>query len=254
MANSRLIDKIKALLALSASPNEHEATAAAAKAQELMATHSLSMSEVDVSESEDETTVHEQFEFAKSSVRWKLMLATGIAKANNVDCFAGYDLKDRSNRKKCIHFVGRSGLVAGCMALYTYLAETVERECKREMALAKDDYCNRDVSWRSWGDSFRKGMSRRISQRLAERKQEMEATDSLHEPIGSALVRQKMSLTLARENEAFVRSLGVRTVSCSSTIGSRSGMAAGRAAGDRAALGGQLNGASPARRRVITGR
>ena len=40
-------EKIKKLLALSKSPNEHEAQSALAKAQQLMAEHKISMAEVE---------------------------------------------------------------------------------------------------------------------------------------------------------------------------------------------------------------
>ena len=254
MDKDKLIKKIQALLALSDSPNENEATSAAAKAQELMNTYSLSMAEVSVEDDNDDGVIHQQFGPSKSNVFWKLMLATGIAKANNVKCFSG---KDRNNgtRMKYIHFVGRAGLVTGCIALYNYLSETIDRECKRQMTIAKRDPYNEGTSWRSWADSFRKGMADRITERLKEKKEAMETTDSLHEPIGSAIVRQKTSSMLAKENQAFMDGMGLRTQKVGTSSRSADGSNAGRRAGDRAALGGQLKGgAAPARRRVITGR
>lgn len=46
-------EKIKKLLALSKSPNEHEAQSALAKAQQLMAEHKISMAEVEDKEKKE---------------------------------------------------------------------------------------------------------------------------------------------------------------------------------------------------------
>lgn len=73
-------EKIKKLLALSKSPNEHEAQSALAKAQQLMAEHKISMAEV---EDKERRKAHEHLTGVTYSARrdpWVLRLSKVISK------------------------------------------------------------------------------------------------------------------------------------------------------------------------------
>lgn len=58
--NEKIIDKIKKLLSLATSDNEHEARMAAEKANEILLRHNISMSQVEASEEDFENTILEE--------------------------------------------------------------------------------------------------------------------------------------------------------------------------------------------------
>lgn len=86
MTQEKIINKIKNLLDLSTSPNEHEAKAAALKAQELMAKYDIdSQSVVDTTSYMDEICHIFCDDDGKHSMKkWKVLLAPVIA--NNFRC------------------------------------------------------------------------------------------------------------------------------------------------------------------------
>ena len=241
MEKTKLIDKIQKLIGLSKSPNENEAASAAEKIQELLTEHNLSMSEVKTQAMQNEAEpIKEEFGLDSKTIPiWKALLMQGICEANYVSC-----MRSRYGSKQVFTLIGREGSIIACRHLYAYLEECVERECRQNMAIEKDKPENYDVRWRSWADSFRKGMAGRIYTRLKEKRKSLETEDSLHEPIGSALVRQKIGLVQTNANSAFMRNAGIRTKSTSSYYSNSSGHGAGKEAGNRTALGGQIGGSS----------
>lgn len=70
MHKKDIIEKIKKLLALANSSNEHEAKVASARAQALLTKYNLTMSEVDKKESEYQKSLHET-DRQRVSVEWK---------------------------------------------------------------------------------------------------------------------------------------------------------------------------------------
>ena len=86
MTNEKIIAKIKNLLDLSTSPNEHEAKAAALKAQELMAKYDIdSQAVVDTTSYMDEIGhIFVEDDGKHSMKKWKVLLAPVIA--NNFRC------------------------------------------------------------------------------------------------------------------------------------------------------------------------
>ena len=78
--DSKLIDKIKKLIALSDSPNEHEAQSAMLKAQLLMAKHNVDMADVQGSNLLEEAVIFgEMMDTVYTDSYWKLNLANVIA-------------------------------------------------------------------------------------------------------------------------------------------------------------------------------
>lgn len=81
-APEHVIDKVRRLLRLAESANEHEAAAAAARAQELMTRHRIELAALDVAGDEEvelnETPVDE---FGRM-VWWRHILASAVAEAN----------------------------------------------------------------------------------------------------------------------------------------------------------------------------
>lgn len=83
-ANKAILQKIKKLLALAQSPNEHEAALALSKAQELMEAHSISESSIltiDIEEAETAATVR------RSPAHWEMSLVALIRRAFGCQSF-----------------------------------------------------------------------------------------------------------------------------------------------------------------------
>ena len=82
MTRERVIEKVRKLLALSSSSNEHEAALAAAHVQRLLAEHNLEMSEL---EAQEEGAGEVELEVARTVPKWLSSLFATVA--NGFDCF-----------------------------------------------------------------------------------------------------------------------------------------------------------------------
>lgn len=119
--------KIKKLLALSTSPNEHEAKTAMLKAQELMVRHKLSMKDVETEEQQQQVTMGVS-NHTYTQAKWKPALANVIA--NNFRCHSiGRQSSGRQPTRIC--FVGLEDDVDIAMAVYTYAMKFVTSETGR---------------------------------------------------------------------------------------------------------------------------
>lgn len=108
MTRERIIEKVRKLLALSNSSNEHEAALAAAHAQRLLAEHNLCMSELDVKE---EGAGEVELEVARTVPKWLSSLFATVA--NGFDCFPVVTTTATASRLRFIG-VGEDPLVASC--------------------------------------------------------------------------------------------------------------------------------------------
>jgi hypothetical protein len=88
---SKIIERIRKLLALTESANEHEAALAAAKASELLATYELDMATVEGHLRADAPTVQETdgLHFSGTRTRWQVDLADGLASHNGCKAIFG---------------------------------------------------------------------------------------------------------------------------------------------------------------------
>lgn len=108
MTRERVIEKVRKLLALSSSNNQHEAALAAAHAQRLLAEHNLSMSELEVQE---EGAGEVAIEVAKTVPKWLSSLFATVA--NGFDCFPIVTTSESCSRLRFIG-VGEDPAVACC--------------------------------------------------------------------------------------------------------------------------------------------
>lgn len=108
MTRERVIEKVRKLLALSSSSNQHEAALAAAHAQRLLAEHNLSMSELELQE---EGAGEVAIEVAKTVPKWLASLFATVA--NGFDCFPIVTTSDSCSRLRFIG-VGEDPAVACC--------------------------------------------------------------------------------------------------------------------------------------------
>jgi hypothetical protein len=152
---SKIVDKIKRLFKLSASPNENEAMQAASKAQELLLQYNLSMSDVYKEGFFDKITEHE-VEVFKNIPVWKRALMLGVSNSNMcAPIIRSKKVDDRILRR--VVFVGRPENTVVAELLYDYLKNEVERLSK----LTKDTSL-------AYQTSFKLGCAQRVCQRLIE--------------------------------------------------------------------------------------
>jgi hypothetical protein len=130
----RLIDKIRKLVALSASANEHEAALAAEKAQALCAAYNLTMADLG---SADTDRVSEMFvtdmDIKTDSVPWRRRIAHAVAQMYFCTYFVQFRkeaTRKRQNgyiRYDCHTFVGAEHNITVAKLMFIYLAATTER-------------------------------------------------------------------------------------------------------------------------------
>lgn len=152
---SKIVDKIKRLFRLSASPNENEAVQAATKAQQLLLQHNLSMS--DIYKEDGGETVEYEVEIFLNIPMWKRSLTFGVATSNLCVPIVKKEKDGDGRFRKRVLFVGRQENVVVAGLLYVYLKNEVDRLSK----LTKDT----SLTYRT---SFKLGCAKRVSQRLAE--------------------------------------------------------------------------------------
>jgi hypothetical protein len=219
----KVVDRLRKLLALTRSSNQHEAAAAAARAAELMAEHQVHTAMLEQAERApvDEQCIDEN----GRAVNWKGILASGIAYSFGCAMFWRSDY-DTGHRRSRIMIVGRPDDVAAVRYTYAYLCNELDR-------LA-------DVEWREntlfthgarrFKNAFRVGAARTIAGRLHETRDQTLA--KRHLQADPATERALISIARDRaELDAFLARLNLRTRSApvvSSGFGLQAGIAAGR--------------------------
>lgn len=127
-------DKIKKLLALSKSPNEHEAQSALAKAQQLMVEHKISMAEV---EDKEQRKAHEHLAGVTYSARrdhWILRLSQVISKNY---CCESFSYREQGKQTYKLYFCGLNEDVEICMIAFKYAMDCIQSEIKQRKSKGK---------------------------------------------------------------------------------------------------------------------
>lgn len=121
-------EKIRKLLALAESPNEHEAKAALLKARELMAEHKLTEREIKDVESKSVEKVLTDITFSKRKNPWILNLSNIIGE--NYCCKS---FRNQVYRKQTctIGFIGFKEDTEICMLVFRYAVDCILSELKR---------------------------------------------------------------------------------------------------------------------------
>jgi hypothetical protein len=251
-SSQKIISKIQALLALGQSPNENEAMAAMQKAQELLALHDLALSDVEgrADEPSEDVTREEIANGLKSAPAWQGWILSGLAKVNHCEAFVS---------SGTFHLIGKPHRIAIVKSLFSYLIDTVEREQKKAMAIAKRDpnaepnmYGTVAYSWRKWSTDFKQGMASRINKRLSEQAEQAKVYGSGQV---SALAVQNQAGLARREIDDWKRENGLRLSRSSGTrTRNSSGYASGQAAGNRAGLNAQMGAGATGSRMALPGR
>lgn len=161
----KVIERIRKLLALSTSANEHEAALAAERAQALLAQYNLSRSDVDRSEEQEFVMDYDE---VTDSRPWRRGLATMVAQL--YFCTYMFDWrKEPTTSRRCgyfrydVHiFIGARHNMEVAKLMFKYLYETVERLA----ASGAKDIPLKERS--SYETSFRTTCSARLCWRIRE--------------------------------------------------------------------------------------
>ena len=130
-------EKIRKLLALSESDNEHEAKAALLKAKMLMAQHKISEKELDELQSKKVKQINTQYTCSKRKEAWMVGLSGTIAE--NFCCKA---IRTRQRRKQTnfISFIGLEEDVDMCVEIFKYAVSCIRSGIER----IKENAANKD--------------------------------------------------------------------------------------------------------------
>lgn len=267
MSNSPIIDRIRKLLELAKSSNEHEAAAAAARAADLMRKHEIDQAVLAATQPGDATpeeiiTDGIGKEQGKST-SWRVLIGQGVSAAT------GCRQWSEGGRMKAM---GTRSAVGTWNYLCQYLAREVDRLADEawdgptgHLARAAAGY---NMSTRSWKNAFRVGAASTIRLRLIEQAKSNAASRRTDVATAAAAVidpttglppSATQALAIIDRNAGrveekyreFAKAAGIRTVSMG-RVSSAGGYAAGREAGATVNLSGGGRGL-PAPAKVIRG-
>lgn len=158
-------EKIKKLLALAQSPNEHEAKAALLKARELMAEHKLS--ELDVQKQAVKDIIVEGIQASTRYNPWLVNLS-GIIGQNY--CCKAYRQRNFGKQLNMIGFVGLEDDVEICVQVFRYAVDCVMsklKEIKKENDVYSAKY--RKQLCDSYGYGFLLGVAKAFEKQQEEK-------------------------------------------------------------------------------------
>ncbi len=177
MDTTKIHDRIKRLLSLASSSNEHEAASAAAEAQRLMLQHGIETAQLNVA---DAPKAADSLTYNTGNMNlWIAVLANHVAKATFCMVFRPMGAGAGKSTQQ-ITICGFPQDVAACSLLLTWLANEVNRFCEQQWAQIKSS----GISANAWKKSFRLGAVQVIGERLfqdrSEAKKQQNSTALVH--------------------------------------------------------------------------
>lgn len=183
MTRERVIEKVRKLLALSNSCNEHEAALAAAHAQRLLAEHNLAMSELEVRE---EGAGEAELQVARTVPKWLSSLFATVA--NGFDCFPIVTTTTTISRLRFIG-VGEDPAVASCTL--QFLMRELRRLATAYVRANETDHGRLSPTERQRiRNSYLLGGVQGVRQALAAQKAQTPTTSTALVPVKTALIQQ----------------------------------------------------------------
>jgi hypothetical protein len=181
---SPIIEKIKKLLALANSSNEHEAALAAGHAQRLLSEHNLAMADINASHRPDKADTVETA-VSKTLPKWLRQLSAGVSTA--FDC---QTVHHPATGK--MTFIGVGADVQIAAYTFTYLDRIVRKICGTYMKQhVGNTIANRHRELMR--QSYYLGAVSTITARLREQKIQSPVTTGALVPVKEGLIRQAMN-------------------------------------------------------------
>ncbi len=183
MEPNPIIEKIKKLLALANSSNEHEAALAASHAQRLLSEHNLAMADIEAAHRPDKADKVEA-NVSKTLPKWLRILSAGVSTA--FDCQAVH----YPSSGKMV-FIGVGADVQIAAYTFAYLDRTTRKLCANYMKRQVGETVpNRHRELMR--QSYYLGAITTINQRLREQKQQTPITPGALVPVKAGLIKQAM--------------------------------------------------------------
>lgn len=183
MTRERIIERVRKLLALSNSSNEHEAALAAAHAQRLLSEHNLAMSELEVQE---EGAGEVELVVAKTVPKWLSSLFATVA--NAFDCFPIVTTSHSQSRLRFIG-VGEDPAVAACTL--SYLIKELRRLASGYLhCLELQDQRLSNLNRQRVRTSYLLGAVQGVRVALHQQKAQTPTTSKALVPVKDALIKQ----------------------------------------------------------------
>jgi hypothetical protein len=242
-----VLTKIRKLLELSKSSNEHEAATAAARAAELMLKHEIEEADLEAAKPQAEQVVHpvvdEVIDENRRKVAWKFYILTALARAFGGDVYS-WKYTDRIEKR----VIAPAPAMQAIRYMYSYLTGEIDRLANTAYATEHAECKASGVeapSARAWKSAFRVGAATVIYNRLSEQRSQAHS-------VAKAAGKSQALAVINRQADAldtfkrtkhrwmFTKSGKERSWSSSSTAGrsSSSGYEAGQSAGRSVSLGG----------------
>lgn len=190
-----IIEKIKKLLALSESANQHEAELAAQKAQEMLAKHNLTIDAIDFDASGTEAIDKELFIFRGTMKKWRNELMQEVAVSVGCDVIYHFE----KNVIKSASIYGLDQNVKTAVYIYMYLENTINRLRKEFIKRANKDHKDKygkplDLNQRYHLEkSYTLGIVSSVSLKLEEQKVKTPPTPGALVVVVGALIERKMN-------------------------------------------------------------
>lgn len=179
-----IIEKIKKLLALANSSNEHEAALAAGHAQRLLSEHNLVMADIEASHRPDKADKVET-SVSKCIPKWRRHLSAGVSTA--FDCQAVHHPATGK-----MTFIGVGADVQIAAYTFAYLDRAVRKLCSDYMKRhVGNTIANRDRELMR--QSYYLGAVSTITDRLRVQKIQTPVTSGALVPVKEGLIRQAMN-------------------------------------------------------------
>jgi hypothetical protein len=218
--STAIIEKIKKLLELSKSANEHEAAAAAAKAQELIYKFEIDAAELKSGpQAVEEITVDQEKFFPGRKIPFYLKSLAAISRSYFCRSYSG---------DGGIFIMGTVTNRETFKLMFNYLRAEIER-ISRQGWENLEGWQQENSSQTKWINSFRAGCVSTVLERLRQNTNQLTGTpapDGGKNPAALVMVSKQAAISI------FIKSIGLRLVASSpGRVSDGSGYGAGRAAG-----------------------
>jgi hypothetical protein len=187
--DTKIIERIHKLLALSESSNSHEAELAMLKAQELLVKHKLSLKEVKEFKIVNSAIKENITKITFTKAKWKANLAQLIA--DNFSCYLFF----KTRQTNTITFFGREEDITVCNIILEYAIDCISSAVKR----LKYQYTREGYSTKGLENDYALGFIVGLAQKFEEQKR-------ANQEWGLVLVKDK-EVTEAYGQKKFKRSI-----------------------------------------------
>jgi|GEM_PF-2052841 hypothetical protein len=204
MTKDKLLERIRKLLALTASPNANEAAVARSKARKLMEEHGIA--EQEVLDSEMSGKIFELSMGAEGfASRWKFVLVALVARACGCEAMGL-----RRGKLRKVKMVGMKIDVEEASKLFTYLLGEIESLVKIECSDPPDEVLEEVAlgirrSLRAYLDSFRRGAVSALAERLGRKDEPQGPIHPGRDPVTGGAGSSSRSLAVVQGSKASAK-------------------------------------------------